>query len=269
MSHPRVTLDLLGAAARKSLSQNFLISPHWAERLTQSALDMDCDAFWEIGPGLGALTKLVIEKSKVPVTLFEYDRKLAEYLRETYPNTPLIEGDVLDQDLAHLADGKRLSVLSNLPYHLSSAILFALAELPKPPVQMVLTFQKEFAQRLSALPRTPSYGALSVIIQLQFEMEKLGIIPAGAFYPAPDIDSEALRFRPRGPALDRGFRLLIKGAFQQRRKLLSSNLKKALPGRHTDGALQKMGIDPNARAEELSPEQYQQLGTELGLFIAE
>lgn len=269
MSHPRATLDLLGAAARKSLSQNFLLSPHWAEKLSSAALDIPADAVWEIGPGLGALTRPLLEKAKVPVTLFEYDRKLAAHLRETYPAIDLREGDVLDQDLAALAGGQRISVLSNLPYHLSSAILFRLAELPTPPVQMVLTFQREFAQRVNAKVRTPAYGSMSILLQLQFEIESLGVLPPGAFYPAPDVDSEALVFRPRGPHVTPGFRKLVRGAFQQRRKKLTGNLKKALPGEPTEEVLEKMGVDPNARAEELSPEQYRTLGQALGLFVAE
>ena len=269
MSHPRGILDTLGAAARKSLSQNFLLSPHWAERLADAAVNVPCDAIWEIGPGLGALTKPLLQKAKVPVTLFEYDRKLAAYLRETYPSVELVEGDVMDQDLESRSEGKRVSVLSNLPYHLSSAILFRLAELPCPPVQMVLTFQREFAQRVSAQPRSPSYGAMSVLLQLQFKVQSLGILPPGAFYPVPDVDSEALLFQPSGFRVPPAFRQLVRGGFQQRRKRLASNLKKAVPGTDTDAALEKLGVDPNARPEELSPQTYRQLGEALGLFVAE
>jgi 16S rRNA (adenine1518-N6/adenine1519-N6)-dimethyltransferase len=269
MSHPRAILDTLGAAARKSLSQNFLLSPHWADRLTEATVKIAADAIWEIGPGLGALTRPLLAKAQVPVTLFEYDRKLAAYLRETIPGVDLVEGDVLDQDLESRSQGRRISVLSNLPYHLSSAILFRLAELNTPPVQLVLTFQKEFARRVVALPRTPAYGALSVLLQLQFEVESLGILPPGAFYPVPDVDSEALLFRPRATPLPMPFRQFVRGAFQQRRKKLSGNLKKALPGGQTDSALEKMGIDPNARPEELSPAQYWDLGVAVGLLVAE
>jgi len=269
MSHPRVILDSLGAAARKSLSQNFLVSPHWAEKLALKALEPKVDEVWEIGPGLGALTRPLLAHAKVPVTLFEYDRKLSEYLRGEFPTVPLIEGDVLDADLATLSAGKKLSVLSNLPYHLSSVILFRLAELAIPPVQMVLTFQREFAQRVVAEPRTSAYGSLSVLMQLQFEVERLGIIPPGAFYPAPEVDSEALCFRPRERALSQPFRLMVRGAFQQRRKKLVGNLKKSSPGLNWEETLESLGVDPNARAEELSPEQYRLLGERRGLFIAE
>jgi 16S rRNA (adenine1518-N6/adenine1519-N6)-dimethyltransferase len=269
VSHPRAILDTLGAAARKSLSQNFLLSPHWADRLTDRTTAIAADAIWEIGPGLGALTLPLLAKAKVPVTLFEYDRKLAAYLRENIPGVDLVEGDVMDQDLETRSNGLRVSVLSNLPYHLSSAILFRLAELSTPPVQLVLTFQKEFARRVVALPSTPAYGAMSVLLQLQFEVESLGILPPGAFYPVPDVDSEALIFRPRSVGIPPAFRKMVRGAFAQRRKKLTSNLKKAVPGTHTDAALEKMGVNPNARPEELSPAQYRELGITVGLFVAE
>ncbi len=269
MSHPKHLLDSLGAAARKSLSQNFLISPHWADRLATEATKVPCDAIWEIGPGLGALTAPLHAKAKAPITLFEYDRKLAAHLRTQFPQTELVEGNVLDQDLESRSVGKKISVLSNLPYHLSSAILFRLAELPSPPVQLVLTFQKEFAQRVVSGRRSPSYGSMSILLQLQFEVMSLGVLPPGAFYPVPEVDSEALVFRPRGVFIPAAFREMVRGVFQQRRKRLSGNLRRLLPGAGTDAALEKLGIDLNSRPEELSPDQYQQLGSLLGLFIAE
>ncbi len=268
MSHPKVVLDSLGAAARKSLSQNFLISPHWADKLVRASLETPAEAIWEIGPGLGALTRGLLMSAKVPVTVFEFDRKLSEHLRVSFPGIHLVEGDVLKQDLASHQAGKRVSVLSNLPYHLSSAILFKLAELPSPPVSLVLTFQREFAARVRAFPRTPDYGALSVLLQLQFEIESLGVLPPGAFYPAPDIDSEALRFVPKPAALPPELRLLVKTAFEQRRKQLPSNLKKKFPGIQVAEILQKLGFSPLARAEELAPADFVALGREMGLFIA-
>ena len=269
MSHPRQILESLDAAARKSLSQNFLVSPHWAEKLAFKALDIAADAVWEIGPGLGALTRPLLSRATVPVTLFEYDRKLAAYLRQEFPGIDLVEGDVLDADLEGRSAGLRLSVLSNLPYHLSSAILFRLAELASPPVQMVLTFQREFADRVVAAPRTGAYGALSVLMQLQFDIERLGILPPGAFYPAPGVDSEGLAFRPKGSPLAPELRSLVKGAFAQRRKRLVSNLKKSSPAPGWEQCLEKLGVDVNARAEELSPAQFLELAAVRSQMIAE
>lgn len=100
MAHPKELLARLDANARKSLSQNFLTSPHWAETLTAAVIEGEsAQAIWEIGPGLGALTQLLLKKAKVPVTLFEYDKKLSAFLREEYPGVDLIEGDVLKAPL--------------------------------------------------------------------------------------------------------------------------------------------------------------------------
>jgi 16S rRNA (adenine1518-N6/adenine1519-N6)-dimethyltransferase len=268
VSHPKLILDSLGAAARKSLSQNFLISPHWAEKLVGAAMEAPAEAIWEIGPGLGALTAVLLKQARVPVTAFEYDRKLSAYLRQTHPELDLVEGDVLDQDLETLSGGRKISVLSNLPYHLSSAILFKLAELPTPPVSLVLTFQREFAARVKAAPRTSDYGALSVVLQLQFHIKSLGVLPPGAFYPAPDVDSEGLQFTPVEKTVPPALRKLIRAAFQQRRKKLSSNLKSVIPSGQIPEIFSVLGINENARAEELSPQDYWKLGNQLGLFIA-
>lgn len=257
--HPRLILEKLGASPLKSLSQNFLISPHWAELLAQKVTEGETpDEYWEIGPGLGALTQVLIKKINKPLVLFEYDRKVSAYLRETFPELKLLEGDVMEQDLEALSAGKRVSVLSNLPYHLSSPILFKLVEIKPRLIHLVLTFQKEYADRLVALPKTPDYGALSILIQLHFSIEKLGIIPEGAFYPAPSIASAALKLTPlmhpelNLPLIDK----IVKAAFTQRRKKMTSNLKNTLGPSRWEEWVVKLGFDANVRAEELSKENF-------------
>ncbi len=259
MSHPRTILLSLEANARKSLSQNFLTSPHWAELLASQALKpAGIDEVWEIGPGLGALTSVLLKKTQLPVRAFEYDRKLSAYLRTTHPSLLLQEGDFLDVDLKQVSPGKTVSVLSNLPYHLSSPIFFKLLEERRRISQIVLTFQREFAERLMAAPRTPAYGALTVIAQLHFQIESLGILPPGAFYPAPAVSSEALLFTPREAELDSPshVRWVVKAAFQQRRKQIVGNLRKALPEAPMEPILTGLGISPASRPEEISKEQY-------------
>jgi 16S rRNA (adenine1518-N6/adenine1519-N6)-dimethyltransferase len=252
----------LEANPRKSLSQNFLTSPHWADLLvTQALRPPGIEEVWEIGPGLGALTSCLLRQTSLPVRAFEYDRKLSAYLRATYPGLQLEEGDFLDADLDRMAPGRRLSVLSNLPYHLSSPIFFKLVEQRHRIAQIVLTFQREFAERLVAAPRTPAYGALTVIAQLHYQIESLGILPPGAFYPAPAVSSEALRFVPRErePESPHHVRWLVKAAFAQRRKQIVGNLKRALPAAPVEPILGELGIAPSARPEELSKDQYLQL----------
>lgn len=256
--HPRDLLGDLNAAPLKSLSQNFLVSPHWAEKLVGAVLEGEKSEIWEIGPGLGALTEPLIAKSTVPVQLFEMDRKLTARLKERFPSTTLIEGDVLKQDWTALSAEKKVAVLSNLPYHLSSPILFRLTTILPSLHSVVMTFQKEFADRVRAGVGTPDYGGLSVVMAWYFKIESLGTVPPGAFYPPPKIDSSALRFLPlpltveevqRRQTLQPWVRVL----FQQRRKTLRNNLVAQLDAQLVDRILAASGLDPRIRAERLSP----------------
>jgi 16S rRNA (adenine1518-N6/adenine1519-N6)-dimethyltransferase len=257
MAHPKEILAQLEANARKSLSQNFLTSPHWAEKLSKSALEVYSDEVWEVGPGLGALTKPLLQFTDRPVRLFEYDRKLSQYLREIFPSVPLIEGDFLKAPfLELLSDGKTVSLLSNLPYHLSSPVLFKCVEWKSQMRRLTLTFQREFAERLKANAGDDAYGGLSVMVRLHFDVESLGILPAKAFYPAPSIDSEALVFTPKKNELPPSLEKVVRAGFAHRRKKLSRNLKNEYASVDWEGALKNLGFSPDARAEELSPEHF-------------
>lgn len=256
MSHPRDLLRQLEASPLKSLSQNFLTSPHWAEKLVDSFLSAGeaSDTFWEVGPGLGALTEVLVKKSSKPVRLFEIDRKLAQFLKDKFPETPLDEGDFLSHSWsAFLKSKERVSVLSNLPYHLSSAMIFKMIENKAQLDCFLFTFQKEFAQRLSASPETKDYGSLTLIVEIHFEIKSLGIIPPGAFYPAPSVASEAILFSPRALETPHEEFLvnLIKASFKQRRKKMISNLKLAFPSLPWPALFEKTGLNENIRAESL------------------
>lgn len=264
-NHPKSKLQTLDANARKSFSQNFLTSPHWVEKLALASLDPNAEVIWEVGPGLGAITKKLLEHAERPVILFEIDRKLAANLRTEHPDVALIEGDFLDTDIVKEAAGKRISLLSNLPYHISTPILFLLLEHRAHFVRLVLTFQREVAERVRAKPRTPDYGALSVLVQSCFEVESLGVIPPGAFYPAPKVDSEGLILKPKPPTVVpyEKFRTLVKQAFLHRRKKLSSNISSLADKTVILEALKKMGHTENARPEELSPKEFESLAQQL------
>jgi len=228
------------------------------------------EEFWEIGPGLGALTGPLLSRVSVPVRAFELDRKLAAYLREKFPRLDLREGDVNYADFAAVSPGRRIAVLSNLPYHLSSPILFKLFEEKARIARMVLTFQKEYAERLVARPRTPDYGALSVMCQLHFSLSSLGVLPPGAFYPVPGVASEAVLFEPKASVPDiQLVGRVLKAAFRQRRKKLSSNLKQAYPTANAEEALAALGLSPTVRPEELSKEQYVALAALIKAQISE
>ena len=271
MPHPKEILASLQASALRSLSQNFLTSPHWADLLTDTALEpASADEIWEIGPGLGALTARLLEKTTRPVRAFEYDRKLAAYLRTEFPRLELIEGDFLKADLPSIApQSQHIVILSNLPYHLSSPVFFRLIETKERWIRLVLTFQREFAERLVGTPRTPAYGALSVLAQLHYEMRSLGVLPPGAFYPTPGVASQALMFEPRPepPIGMAKVAVVVKAAFAHRRKKLSNNLKEAFPAAPLEGLLEGSGISLHARPEELSKDQYVTLTEVLAAYL--
>ncbi|MFM8269615.1 MAG: 16S rRNA (adenine(1518)-N(6)/adenine(1519)-N(6))-dimethyltransferase RsmA [Pseudomonadota bacterium] len=259
MAHPKEILNRLKASPLKSLSQNFLISPHWAEKLVGSLLEEgQYDEVWEIGPGLGALTHVLTQKTKKPIRLFEIDKKLSEYLKEEFPAFPLHQGDFLDQDWSTLlSPPKKVAVLSNLPYHLSSPMIFKMAEHKNVLSHFLFTFQKEFADRLTAKPNTKEYGSLTLITELHFSLKNLGTLPAGAFYPAPSVASQAILFVPKPDSSEiTKASALIKAAFSHRRKKMASNLKEAFPEVAWESCLKKIGLSPLVRAEALTLEQF-------------
>ncbi len=254
--HPKDYLFQLGANVRKSFSQNFLTSPHWVEKMTSAVLEIQPTALWEVGPGLGALT-VPLASSGIPLHLFEIDKKLAENLRQVFPKAQMHEGDFLQTPWPHPTPHEKIGFLSNLPYHLSSEILFRLLENKPRFGILVLTFQRELAERLKAKPRSKSYGSLTVLVQLSFSLKSLGIIPPKAFYPPPNVDSEVLTFLPL-PTLAEWPLLyqVVKVAFSHRRKKMFSNLKSFLPEEKLTLSFQALKLDTNVRAEELSPDQF-------------
>jgi len=259
MSHPRQILDQLGAQPLKRFSQNFLVSPHWITKLGDATImDPGFESVWEIGPGLGAMTRHLVANTKKPIHLFETDKKLAAFLRTEFPTITMHEGDVLKQDLsARLPTTGKVTVLSNLPYHISSAILFELIAIQDRIHKLVLTFQRELGERLIALPESKAYSALSVIAQLSFQIKSLGILPAGAFYPAPGVDSMACEFLPKPPKPYHGQMIrYTKAAFAQRRKKMLTNLRNAYPAIDWKAILGELNISENSRAENLSVEDF-------------
>jgi len=198
----------------------------------------------EIGPGLGALTRALLSMGH-SVEAFELDQGLIRWLREELQNEPrfrLIEGDALKTLPQHPA---RDLVCGNLPYSISTPLLVQLALRPIPPQTIVVTLQKEVADRYAAAPRTPDYGAVTVLLQSVFAIEKIRQLPPEVFYPRPQIDSTVLRLVRRDLLpLDReGFHAFVKKGFSQRRK----KLKGLLP------------VDLDRRAEELDPAEWRNL----------
>jgi 16S rRNA (adenine1518-N6/adenine1519-N6)-dimethyltransferase len=243
---------ILGHRARKRFGQNFLADPHYVRRIVDAVSPQPGDNIVEIGPGLAALTGELIARGG-RVTAIEIDRDLAARLRDDFtPETlTLHEADALDFDYGTL--GENLRVVGNLPYNISSPLLFHLATYANNLRDAHVMLQKEVVARMSAEPGTSDYGRLSVMLQVAFRVERLFVVPPGAFRPAPKVDSALARLVPlredRPSIVDEAlFARVVAAAFAQRRKTLRNALS-ALCG---PGVLAVANIDPGARGETLA-----------------
>jgi 16S rRNA (adenine1518-N6/adenine1519-N6)-dimethyltransferase len=241
-----------GHVARKRYGQNFLADPHYVQRIADAVAPRPGERVVEIGPGLGALTDALIARAG-SIAAIEIDRDLAARLRERYaPDVlTLIVGDALEVDLATL--GRDLRVVGNLPYNISSPILFHLAAQADALRDLTVMLQKEVVMRMTAAPGTPEYGRLTVMLAATFAIERLFVVPPGAFRPAPKVDSAVARLTPlreTKPAIaDRErFERVVAAAFSQRRKTLRNALSSLVSAEQFASA----GIDPQRRGETLS-----------------
>ncbi len=241
-----------GHAARRRFGQNFLVDPHYIGRIVDAVDPRPGDNLVEIGPGLAALTSRLVARAG-SMKAVEIDRDLVARLRAEYPPGVLevIEADALEFDFAAL--GPRLRVVGNLPYNISSPLLFHLAACAEQLSDLTVMLQKEVVARMVAAPATPDYGRLSVMLQATFAMTRLFVVPPGAFRPAPKVDSAVVRLVPLAagkPAIDDAgvFARVVTAAFAQRRKTLRNALAALCDAATLEGA----GIDPGARGETLA-----------------
>ncbi len=252
----------LGHSAKKSLGQNFLISDLVIGKILRRVENTKPKKIVEVGPGLGALTEGLLE-TKIPLTLIEMDRVLAEYWRGR--GLEVIEGDALRIDWSGLV-GADVTFVSNLPYQISSSIVIERSLEREGVGNMVLMFQKEVAQRIQAPARREDYGMLSVVAQNFWQIDTVSEAGPRDFHPPPKIASRVLGFKAIPSPIEdrRKFLTLVKEAFKQRRKLLKSNLKSYLASYKVGENdfldwLAKNGLKETARAEELSPAHYKDL----------
>jgi 16S rRNA (adenine1518-N6/adenine1519-N6)-dimethyltransferase len=251
-------LDSLGASPRKSFGQNFLHDQNLAYWIVEKLEIEPGDHVVEIGPGLGALTAEIVHCG-VSATLLEKDRAFAKYLREKFenPRIEVIEGDALEYDTRAEFVRQPTKVIGNLPYYLSSALLFHFAADPCPFERMVFTVQKEMADRLSAAPGSKEYGGLSVIIQREWQVTKLKTLSPSVFLPQPQVDSVVLMFKHRTPGeLEETdavkFSELVKAGFSERRKQVRKLLGRYGDSERIEAALLASGLPLTARAEDIS-----------------
>ncbi len=270
LTPPSITVPALlrkyGLSPRKGLGQNFLLDAGVLRKLVEAAEVDTSSTVLEIGPGAGSLTLALAQVARRVVAV-EIDAHLIPLLNEVLagsPNVTLIQGDILEIDPAALGTPDGYLVVANIPYYITSAIIRRLLEAPVKPTRMVLTMQREVAARICAEPGDMSLLALSV--QVYGRPQPVLRIPAGAFYPPPNVDSVSLRVdlypEPLVPMQNLpAFFTLIKAGFAQKRKTLRNTLTAGIgwPAQRVTALLTEAEIDPQRRAETLSLPEWERL----------
>jgi 16S rRNA (adenine1518-N6/adenine1519-N6)-dimethyltransferase len=243
--------------ARKSLGQNFLLDLNLTGRIARAAGPLDHATIIEIGPGPGALTRSLLAAGARRVVAIERDERCLAALGEIAAADPgrleLVAGDALMLDPAELSNSPR-KIVANLPYNIATPLLIGWLDRIGEYESLTLMFQREVAERLTAMPRSKSYGRLSVLVQWLAESQILFDIPPRAFVPPPKVTSSVVRIVPRpeplAPADQPVLERITAAAFGQRRKMLRTSLKPL--GTPVEPLLERAGVAPTARAEELT-----------------
>jgi 16S rRNA (adenine1518-N6/adenine1519-N6)-dimethyltransferase len=253
---------------RKRFGQHFLHDPFVLSRIVQAIAPQTGDTLVEIGPGEGALTRPLLERLPKLVAI-EIDRDLAAALAAEFPPERLevIVADALEFDFASLPEGLR--VVGNLPYNVSTPLLFHLAGFATRVRDMHFMLQLEVVDRMAASHSTPEYGRLSVMLQRRFCIERLFKVPPGAFRPPPKVESAVVRLTPLpadriAPVDEKLFASVVTRAFGGRRK----TLKNALGSLIDAGGLERLGIDPGLRPENVAPGDYIRIAISIALSAA-
>jgi 16S rRNA (adenine1518-N6/adenine1519-N6)-dimethyltransferase len=273
LTEMRELLDRRGIQLTKSLGQNFLHDGNQLQRIVASAALSKSDKVLEIGPGLGPLTELLLEKVS-EVLAIEMDGRLVKVLQQRFEaeiansklktqnsKLDLLHADALQVLKREPRDWRDWKLVANLPYSVASPILVELAAGARAPKMIVATLQLEVAQRLMAEADGDDYGVLTLLVQLDFAPRGSFKIPPGCFFPSPDVDSACVILERRAqPLLPENLRAsfvkIVKRAFSQRRKMMLKLLKQDWPKEKLDAAFAELKISPQERAEKLSLEQF-------------
>lgn len=267
IASPQVTNHILHRfklRADKKLGQNFLIDETVVRRIVEAAELTSEDTVLEVGPGIGTLTQGLAE-SGASVVAVELDKRLLPVLDVTlegYNNVRIVNGDILQVDIMEQVQKPDFKCCANLPYYITTPIIFAILEKRLPMERLVVMVQKEVAERMAAKPGSKDYGALSVAIQYFTEPEIAFIVPPSSFIPAPSVDSAVIvckrRSTPPVEVCDENlFFRVVKAAFSLRRKMLSNSLKNmGIKGEQVNKWLELAGVDGKRRAETLSLEDF-------------
>ena len=265
-----------GFTFKKTLGQNFITDPHICPRMAEASGAEDGVGMLEIGPGIGVLTKELAKRASRVVAV-ELDDRLLPILDETladYENAKVIHDDAMKVDLDRLVAeefaGLRVSVCANLPYYITSPVVMRLLESKIPFEQITVMVQKEAADRLCARPGTRDCGAVSLAIAYYAEAKKCFGVPRGCFHPAPNVDSAVISLKlhknpPVSVKNEKNLFKTVRAAFSQRRKTLSNSLASSLglPKEQIISAVERVGLAPTVRAENLSLEEFARLSDAL------
>ena len=270
---PSERLHALGLRPKKSWGQNFLSDDAALSAIAEATRATEGDVVVELGPGLGHLT-WHLAATGARVVAVERDRDMVKAMADlALPNVEVVEGNAVTVNFKEAAKAEQVIVAGNLPYHLTSPILFAVLEQAAHVRRAVFTVQAEVADRLAAPPGGRDYGLLTVLLGLRFFVEETDRLPRELFHPPPNVDSAVLLLerleQPRAPITDElRFRRVVKAAFAQRRKTVANSLKrdKGLWEKESaESALERAGIDARRRAETLSVEEFAALERALRL----
>ncbi len=286
LSEMKHVLETQSIQLTKSLGQNFLHDANQLRRIVEIAELSKSDRVLEIGPGLGPLTELLLENAAA-VLAIEKDQRLVRILEQRLagvisgnrsaarPVLNLVHDDALDYLRREPRDWTGWKLVANLPYSVASPLLVELAQSRRGPERMVATLQIEVARRLMAQPGEADYGLLTLLIQLEYAPQGWFKIPAGCFFPSPEVDSACvcLLRRPQpllSPELHPAFTRIVKVGFSQRRKMMLKLLKAEWPAERLESAFIELGLSPQARAEQLALEQFVRLTEKLaGNYLRE
>ena len=284
LSSPSATKRIVekhGFKFSKSLGQNFLIDSNVVDNIVEGANIGPEDFVIEVGPGIGTLTREIAKRAKKVIAV-EIDKSLIPILENTLSdveNVELINEDILKMDIKKVIDekleGKRVKLIANLPYYITTPIVMRFIEEEIPVSSIVVMIQKEVADRMNAVPSTKDYGSLSVAVQYYCETEIVTNVPKTVFIPQPKVDSTVIRLdvleNPKIKVVDKKlFFKVVKGAFSKRRKTILNCLGSYDMGVSKEDIkriLESAGIDPVRRGETLSIDEFARLSNEFYKFI--
>lgn len=254
-------MTALGIAPSKKMGQNFLIDDNFLDWIIRAAAPEKDENILEVGPGFGALTERMMNIGS-NVTAIEFDRKLAQYLRERLVTRglSLIEGDACKVDLGAVFGGADFKMISNLPYSAGTIVVANLLDLANPPLSMTIMLQKEVAERFAGSPGTGEYSALTVRIQALYDVKILRNAPPEMFYPAPDVDSAVLRLERKKDIMSTELRktlsTLARTSFAHRRKKMFKQAASVFGAELVEQAYAHANVDRDIRAERVTVEQF-------------